>query len=86
MRHWSASGRATAPETIRPKLDSRKTAIDVSAARRPTDRLEAATPHRSMRLTNPSIPPDACVSVIIAPIRALNSRTRALSPSVADSR
>jgi hypothetical protein len=82
MRNLSYSGRATDPETSNPKLDSRKTAMLTPAVRRPTERRDRARPRRSTPCTNPCIPPDAWVRVIMEPMSTLNMSTRALSAAV----
>ena len=65
-------------------MDSRKTAMLTPAVSKPTERLERASPRRSMAFTNPSIPPEDCVRVIMDPISTLNISTRMLSASVID--
>ena len=69
------------PDTSKPKFDSRKTNMLTIHVNSPTERRERIILLPSTRLTNPSIPPERWVNVIIAPIRALKMSTLALSGS-----
>ena len=77
----SKIGLETAPETSTQMLASIKMTNPRNHARRPADFRVLTNPFLVTQLTNPFMPPEYCVKVIMAPIIAENRTTLVLSAS-----